>query len=120
MSELDITWNLFVKAVNRLRVRLFGSDSLKIFRITPETGETETANLATDWCGRRTESTTSSGDNESGAWQFKVIAAADWQTSQAFMSAAVSFKIGERRWKVKKIEKPVGNSRVWKVKAEIQ
>lgn len=110
---------LFLAALNRLRIQLFGTDSLKIFGMTPETGETETANLPADWSGRRVESSTDS-EKDSGFWQFQIAASDDWQTSQAFLLAAVALKIGDRRWKVKKVEKPVGNSRVWKIRAEIQ
>lgn len=119
MSAIEINRRIFIKTINRLRVQLFGADSLKIFGITPETGETQLAELFENWCGRRVDSPTDS-DKESSSWQFKIIAADDWQTSQAFMLKIVSFTIGGRRWKFKKVQKPIGNSRVWKMKAEIQ
>ncbi len=111
--------NLFIKALNRLRVQHFALELLKLFETTPETGETLITELADDWSGRRVESSTDS-EKEAGYWQFQIVAKDDWITSQAFMLRVVSFKIGDRRWKVKKVEKPVGNSKVWKVKAEIQ
>lgn len=111
--------NLFIKALNRLRVQLFGTDSLKIFGIVPETGETELADLAIDWSGRRVDSSTDSAA-DAGTWQFQIIAADDWATSQIFMLKSVALKIGTRRFKVKKVEKPIGNAKVWKLKAEIQ
>ncbi len=110
---------LFIAAVNRLRIQLFDTDSLKFFGIVPETGETEIAMLAENWTGREVESTTDS-NAESSFWQFQIIADDDWQTTQAFMLKMVSFKIGIRRWKIKKVKKPMGNSKVWKIKAEIQ
>lgn len=111
--------NLFIKALNRLRFQHFSSDSLKLFEITPEMGETEFAELAADWSGRRVESATDS-EKEAGYWQFQIVALDDWQTSQANFLKIVALKIGDRRWKAKKVEKPVGNAKVWKVKAEIQ
>lgn len=119
MSELSINRNIFLKTLNRLRQRLFGNDSMKIFGITPETGETQIAELFENWSGRRVDSTTDS-DKDGGSWQFKVAADDDWQTSQAFMLRIVSFKIGDRRWKSSKVQKPIGNAKVWKIKAEIQ
>lgn len=114
-----INRQLFIKAVNRLRVQLFGSESLKFFGIVPETGETEIAELTENWTGREVESTTDS-NAESSFWQFQIVATDDWQTSQTFMLKIVSITIGDRRWKVKKVKKPMGNSKVWKLKAEIQ
>lgn len=111
---------LFIKALNRLRVRLFGGDSLKIYGIVPETGETLIGELTENFCGREVESATSDSKAESSAWQFQIVAADDWATSQSFLLSAVSFKIGSRRWKIKKVKKPLGNAKVWKLKAEIQ
>ena len=119
MSEISINRNIFIKTLNRLRVRLFGNDSLKIFGITPETGETQIAELIENWSGRRVSSATDS-EKDCGSWQFQIAAADDWQTSQAFMLKVVAVVIGTRRWKVKKIEKPLGNAKVWKLRGEIQ
>ena len=115
----QINRSLFIKSLNRLRVQHFGGDPLKLFETTPETGETFFLELAADWSGRRVESSTDS-EKEFAFWQFQIAAPDDWQTSQSYMSKIVSFKIGSRRWKVKKVEKPVGNAKVWKIKAEIQ
>jgi hypothetical protein len=112
--------NLTTGALDRLRIQIFGDESLKLFQITPETGEAEVAELTQNWGGRRLVATTEAGRAEAGAWQFQVKANDDWQTSQTYMSQVVSLRIGGRRWKVKKIETPVGNVRVWKIKAEIQ
>lgn len=112
--------NLFIKALNRLRKQLFGDDPMQLFEKTPETGETLMMTLAEDWSGRRVESAADAQDNGEGFWQFQIVAANDWKTSQAYMNRAVSFKIGGRRWKVNKVEKPVGKSWVWKIKAEVQ
>ncbi len=119
MSAAQINRRLFINTLNRLRVQLFGDDSLKIYGITPETGEAELATLTTDWSGRRVESATDS-EKDSGFWQFQIVARDDWQTSQSYLLKSVSFKVGTRRWKVKKVEKPIGNAKVWKLKAEIQ
>ena len=115
----EINRALFLGALNRLRRQLFGNDSLKIFQMTPEAGETVAADLIVNWSGREVASATDS-EKESGFWQFQIAADDDWQTSQAFMFAAVALKIGDRRWKVKKVKKPIGKSRVWKIRAEIQ
>jgi len=119
MSAIEINRAIFLQALNRLRVQLFGNDSLKIFKIVPEIGESVIAELFEDWCGREVESTTDS-NADSSFWQFQIAANDDWQTSQAFMLNIVSFKIGDRRWKVQKVKKPIGNSKVWRLKAEIQ
>ena len=111
--------NLFLKAMNRLRRQWFGDDSMKLFEITPETGETEMVSLAEDWCGRRVESETDSA-SDGTFWQFQIAAESNWETSQAFMNRLVAIKIGTRRFKVPKVQKPFGKSLVWKLKAEIQ
>lgn len=108
--------NLTIAALDRLRVQQFGADPLKLFQMTPETGEAEAAELATGWGGHRVTVTTESGSAESGAWQFQIKAAGD----QSYMTKIVSLRVGPRRWKVKKVEAPAGNSLVWKIKAEVQ
>jgi hypothetical protein len=119
MNAVAINRKIFLNSLNRLRVQLFGALALQIFGITPETGENELASLAADWSARRVVSATDSA-NESGFWQFQIAAKDDWQTSQAYLLKAVALKIGDRRWKVKKVEKPIGNAKVWKLRAEIQ
>jgi hypothetical protein len=112
--------NLRLAAINRHRKRLFGEEALKLYKMVPTTGETLIATFAADWFGQRINPTTDNGAKESGAWQFQVKAEEDWATSQAFMLEAAVVAIGTRRWKVKKIEKPIGLSNVWKIRAEIQ
>ena len=113
-----ITRNLFLKALNRLRRQLFGDDPLTLFDTTPETGETAFVSFLIDWNGFRKSSEIDSGTD--GFWIFQIAAADDWKTSELYMHRMVAFTIGDRRWKVKKVEKPIGNSKVWKLKAEIQ
>jgi len=112
--------NLNIAALDRLRIQTFGDASLKLFQIVPETGEAQVAELTENWGGRRLVATTEAGRAEAGAWQFQVKAEDDWETSQSYMSQAVSIRVGARRWKVKKVETPVGNAGVWKIKAEVQ
>lgn len=112
--------NLRRSAINRHRKRIFGDESLKVYSTTPALGETLEATFAVDWSGQRTEPTTNAAGSESGAWQFHLWAPDDWETSQAFMLKIVALVVGVRRWKAKKVEKPIGNSKVWKIKAEIQ
>lgn len=119
-AAVETTRRIFIKTLNRLRAQLFDGDSLKIYGITPETGETELAELFTDWSASRVASITDGVQAETGAWKFQIAANDDWQTSQSFFLKAVALVIGDRRWKVKKVEKPVGNAKVWKIKAEIQ
>jgi hypothetical protein len=108
--------NLTIAALDRLRVSQFGAEPLKLFQMTPETGETEAASLDNGWGAHRVTATTENGAAGAGAWQFQIKAAGD----QEFMSKVISLRVGARRWKVKKIEAPAGNSPVWKIKAEIQ
>lgn len=116
MATID---NLRRAAINRHRKRLFGDSSLKLYTTTPAAGEAEVFNLAADWRGRRITATTDSGA-ESGAWQFEIVANADWVTSQANMLKVVALTIDSRRWKIAKVEKPIGTSFVWKLRAQIQ
>lgn len=106
--------------MNRHRKRLFGDVSLVAYTTTPADGETAAGTFTTDWRGHRVDPTTTGIEEEAGSWQFEIIAAEDWATSQAFMNKIVALTVGTRRWRVKKIEKPAGHSLVWKVKAEIQ
>ncbi len=112
--------SLRLAAVNRHRQRLFGDSSLKVYTTTPEAGETLAATFAKDWFAQRVWRTTDQGVKESGRWQFQIPAKEDWGKSQAFMLAIVALTVYDRRWKVTKIEKPIGTSLMWKVKAEIQ
>ena len=66
------------------------------------------------------DAATGANQNESGAWKFQIAAPNDWQKRQTDFLKAVALTIGDRRWKMKKVEKPIGNSKVWKIKAEIQ
>lgn len=120
MSAIEINRTIFTKTLNRLRGRLFGEESLKLYGITPETGETEFAELVVDWSARRVSAITDGVETSAGAWKFQIVALDDWQTSQPDFLKAVALVVGTRRWKVRKVEKPIGNSKVWKIKAEIQ
>lgn len=118
---MDSTTRLRAAAFNRHRKRLFGDSSLKVHTTTPEDGETEAAEFTCDWFGQRVIRTTDSTRNdETGAWQFQIIAAEDWKTSQIFMLAVSVLTVETQHWKVKKVEKPIGKSLVWKIKAQIQ
>lgn len=112
--------DLRLAAMNRHRVRLFGSASLIVYEVTPDAGETAAATFAIDWCGQRIRPTTVEAAKDSGEWQFQIDAASDWQTSQAFMKRIVALTIATRRWKVTKVEEPIGVSLVWKVRAQVQ
>lgn len=106
--------------MNRHRKKLFGGEPLKVYTVTPEDGETLAATLAVDWFGHRVTPTTDSGGKEAGSWQFQIWANDDWAISQSFMLRLAALTIGTRRWKTGKVEKPIGESKVWKVNAEIQ
>lgn len=112
--------NLRKAAINRHRKRLFGDASLIVYTTTPADGETAAGTFTKDWMAHRVDPTTIGLEEGAGGWQFQVIAPEDWETSQAFMKKIVALTVGTRRWKVKKVEKPIGESLVWKVKAEIQ
>jgi len=109
-----------LSGINRHRRQQFGDLTLKLFETTPETGETEAAEFEADWRGFRTVSTTDGGLADAGAWQFELKAEDDWETSQAYMSRVVALKVGDRRWKTKKVEKPIGHTLFWRFKATIQ
>lgn len=110
-----------ISGLDRLRKQFFPEDeALKLLKITPESGETEVAEIASGWGGQRLATTTGTGSTESGAWQFQIAAADDWADSQTFMQQVIAIRVGNRRWKIKKIEAPAGIPMVWKMKAEIQ
>jgi hypothetical protein len=119
---MSIQDNVRYRAINQARKRDWGEDAtLTIFEMVPETGEAELAEFAEDWrCKRVTPTTDGTSRAESGEWQAEIRAAADWETSQAFMLRATAMTIGDRRWKVKKVEKPIGVSLVWRLKAQMQ
>ncbi len=107
-------------AINQARQQLFGDSSLTVYSTTPEDGETSAGEFAEDWFGHRVQPVTNMHKNEAGAWQFQVLAEDDWETSQDYMLAVVALTVDSRRWKVTKVEKPVGVSLMWKLKAELQ
>lgn len=118
MATID---NLKLAAMNRHRLRLFGDAALIVSTTTPETGETAAGTFAADWFGQRVTPTTSEfNPRDASEWQFQIAAAADWETSQAYMKKAVSVTIGTRRWKIVKVERPVGISLIWKLRAQEQ
>ncbi|MCC6328993.1 MAG: hypothetical protein IT174_10785 [Acidobacteria bacterium] len=108
---------LKLAAINRHRRRLFGDVPLLAYTVTPEAGETLAATFLIDWFGQRIEKTTTGSAAEAGAWQFQVKAADDWANSQAFMLKIAALAIGARRWRATKVEKPIGVSMVWKIRA---
>lgn len=110
--------NLRKSAINRHRKRLFGNASLVVYTTTPTDGETAAETFLSDWMGHRVDRTTVGLEEGVGGWQFQVIAASDWATSQTFMKKIVALTVATRRWKVKKVEEPIGHSLVWKIKAE--
>lgn len=112
--------NLQRAAINRHRKKLFGDSYLKVYSTTPADGEAVAGAFQVDWCGQRVVPTTTNAGAEAGAWQYQIWAKDDWETSQTFMLKIVALTVGTRRWKVKKVEKPIGHSLVWKIKAEIQ
>ncbi|MEZ5421849.1 MAG: hypothetical protein R2682_01985 [Pyrinomonadaceae bacterium] len=93
---------------------------MKVFGTTPADGETLLNEFTGDWgFAHRVWRTTDEGQREgTSAWQFQIVAADDWKTSETFMISATVLVIDERRFVVKKVEKPVGNSLAWKVKAQ--
>ena len=111
-----------LRAINQRRKQLFGDSSLKVYTTTPEDGETEAGEFETDWKGFRVDPTTGQATRgaDSSSWQFQIEAEADWKTSQVFMLSIVALMIGEDRWKITKVEKPIGNSLIWKLKAQQQ
>lgn len=112
---------LLSDAFDRHRERRFGTSSLKVYGMTPADGEAETGEFETGWKGHRTVGTTTGyAEQDSGAWQFQVIAADEWKTTQEFMLEIVALTVGDERWKVTKTEKPIGVIPVWKIRAEMQ
>ena len=110
-----------LRAMNERRKLLFGSSSLTVFGVTPSAGEALTGTFTVDWFAHRVWATTNSNVREAtSSWQFQIAAASTWSTTQTFMLSIVALVVGSRRWKVIKVEKPVGNSLVWKVKAQEQ
>lgn len=116
MSTID---NLRLAAMNRHRIRLFGDQALSILGITPAAGDTVLGTFADDWLAQRVAATTDE-QTERSEWQFQAVANADWATSQAFMMKATGLSVGAQRWKIRKVEKPVGLSLVWKIRAQEQ
>lgn len=97
---------------------MFGSSYLKVYSVTPAVGETLEGTFVKDWFAHRVWNTTDQGVKESSALQFQINADATWKTTQAFMKKIAVVKVGDESFKVIKVEKPVGNSLVWKVKAQ--
>lgn len=114
--------NLRLAALDRHRQRLFGDDVLSVYRTTPVDGEAVAGTFTEHWTAQRVIALTADGStrSDSGAWQFQIAAAEDWAISQSFMNAVVAVTVGTRRWKVKKVEKPIGRSHIWKIRAEMQ
>lgn len=116
-----LTNDLRKDAFDRHRERLFGDSSLKVYTTTPADGEAEADEFTCHWKAHRIRPTTTGfAEPDTGAWQFQIVAECDWATTQSFMLAIVALTVGDQRWKVTKIEKPIGVSLVWKVRAQMQ
>lgn len=111
--------HLIVEAFRRHREQTFGSAPLEILHSTPESGETVAGSIGDGWMGQRARSITSpqSTSAESGLWQFQII---DSGATPALLTNAVALIAGGRRFKIKKVEKPIGAIGTWKLRAEIQ
>jgi len=122
---MGVNENLRVAAMNRHRKRVFGDAELTIFETSPVDGETSLDDVSTDWFGHRVNRSTDGVlVNAASEWQFQVVAADDWESSQADYLKATVLTVGSgdvtRRWKVTKVEKPLPGSLVWKFKAQEQ
>lgn len=108
--------------MNERRKQLFGDSSLKVYSTTPADGEAEEFEFETDWKGFRVDPTTgmATRGGDSSSWQFQIAAVEEWEDDQDFMLKIVALTIGDRRWKITKVEKPIGVSLIWKVKAQEQ
>lgn len=105
-------------AIDRHRARLFGTSSLKVYSTTPSVGETLDATIATGWRARRIRGITD-GAATDGAWQFEIVAPSNWNLSQAYMRRATVLVVDDLKWRVTKVERPVGVSLVWKLRAKL-
>jgi hypothetical protein len=112
---------LLIDAFDRHWARLFGTGSLKVYGMTPADGETEIGEFTSGVkAHRQVDTTTGVAEADSGAWQFQVIASDYWATSEVFMLGAVALTVGSQRWKINKVQKPIGVIPVWKIRAEMQ
>jgi len=91
---------------------------LKVYTAKPEAGREAVAKFEKHWFGHRIAGTTDGTGRGSGAWQFQIEALPDWEESQSFMLGVATLSIDVRRWKVNKIEKPIGLSLIWKIRAQ--
>ncbi len=120
---MDMYGTLRTAAADRHRERLFGKEAvIELYSTAPETGETLVTSFDEGWFGQRVVALTGTNSRAaaSGDWQFQIAAEDDWETSQAFMFKVSIVQIDGRRWRVKKVEKPIGLSLIWKLKAEAQ
>lgn len=110
--------NLRLAAMNRHRKQLFGEDAeLTIFETSPADGETSLEVVTADWFAHRVWATTAAGVREAtSSWQFQV--AGDSAESDRMKATVLS--VGDRRWKITKVEQPLPGSAVWKFKAQEQ
>lgn len=117
---------LLAQAFDRHRLRTFGESSLTVYGMTPTDGEASSGSFSGGWKGGRVSDVTSQvQERDSSEWQFQVMATADWsdeesESNQLFMLSAVALTVGAQRWKITKVQKPVGAIGVWKLRAEQQ
>lgn len=112
---------LLIDVFDRHWERIFGTSSLKVYGMTSADGEVATGEFTAGIHAKRlVDTTVGLGEAISGSWQFQAIAADDWPSSQSFMIAIVALTVGTHRWRVKKVQKPIGVVPVWKIRAEMQ
>lgn len=117
---------LLKDAFDRHRERTFGNSSLTVYGTTPDLGETLLGTFAVGWKGHRViDATRDITERDSSEWQFQVIASDNWdQTGQVgnqlFMKKGSVVMVGTKRWKVRKIQEPIGQIFIWKIRAQQQ
>jgi hypothetical protein len=103
------------ETLNTERRLTFGeSAALTLFSMTPE-GEIELGAISDGWGGRRLTAT-AAGQAEAGEWTFRVCAAD--ALAEAAMRKAATLTVGGVKWKVRKVERPVGPVGTWAFRAE--
>lgn len=111
-------------AIDQHRTRMFGDDvELKLYSTSPSDGDVELISLAAGWRAYRVWETTDIHSRQSGSWQIEIsqaaIDAAQGDEPIDMMRVTVGI-IDGKRYRLTKVEEPIGESRCWRFRAERQ
>ena len=104
------------ETLNAERVLTFGVGATLTLSEMRPAGETALGVIADGWGGHRL-SETAAGQAEAGSWTFRICTADALEAAD--MKRAATLTVGAQKWKIRKVEQPIGPVGTWAIRAEM-